>query len=104
MDALADGLEDLDVDGRRAPVVPVVLVLVVADDPVRALDRGERGRRLARDARDDRARVQRQDGRVRVDRVRVQQPRERERPQERRRQVRRERVFVRAADERFSAG
>ena len=70
--ALADRLEHLEVDDDRAAVVPVVLGLLVAVDARGALRGGERERRLARDARDDAARVEAQDRRVRVDFVRVE--------------------------------
>jgi hypothetical protein len=95
--ALADRLQDLDVDGRRRAVVPVVLELRVAADALRALARGEGERRLRREAGHDRARVEGEDGRVRVDRVWVQDLRERERREHGHGQVRRERVLVRAA-------
>ena len=98
VDALGDGLEDLEVDEGGGAVVAVVLVLGVADDAVRALVRGERERRGARDARHDLLRVEGEDGGVDADLVRVQDRRVRERLQDRRRELRRvrERVLVRA--------
>ena len=41
MDALGDGLEDLEVDKGGAAVVAVVLVLCVAGDALGALEGGE---------------------------------------------------------------
>ena len=72
MDTFGDRLEHLQVHERRAAVVPVVLVLVVARDAVRALHRGERERGGAGDARDDGLGVEGEDRRVHVDLVRVE--------------------------------
>ena len=70
--ALGDRLEDLEVDERGGAVVPVVLVLVVADNAVRAFERGEGDRRVAGNAGHDRLGVEREDGRVHADLVRVE--------------------------------
>ena len=72
MDTFRDRLEHLQVHERRAAIVPVVLVLVVARDAVRALHRRERERRGAGDARDDGLGVEGEDRRVHVDLVRVE--------------------------------
>lgn len=106
MDTLRDRLQDLEVDERRAAVVPVVLVLVVTGDTIRALNGGERERRGACDARHDRLRVEGEDGRVHVHIVRVEDRRMREGLEDRGREFGRvrERVFVRTVGVGASSG
>jgi len=73
VDALGDGLQDLDVDGRDAPVVAVVVVLSTALDPCGPPLRAQLQRRLTRDGRHDAVHVEAQDRRVGVDVVIVEQ-------------------------------
>lgn len=72
VNSLADCLEHLEVDRSSTSIVPIVLVFVLSDDAVRTLQGSKRQGRLLRYTRDDRAGVEREDGRVGVDLVGVQ--------------------------------
>lgn len=72
MNSLADCLEHLEVDRSSTSIVAVVLVFVLSYDAVGTLQGSKRQGRLLRYTRDDRAGVEREDGRVGVDLVGVQ--------------------------------
>lgn len=98
MYTFADRLENLKVEHGRRAVVSVVLVFLLADDPVRTFARGQLECRVLSDARDDGARVEGEDRRVCIYFVGMQYPLVSDRLEDRLWQVRywRERVFIRA--------
>ena len=99
MDAFGDGLEHLDVDGRGRAVVPVILefeFVVAGGDALGTFEGREGEGRLGGDARDDRADVEGEDGRVHVHLVRIEDRRVLERGEDGIGQPRREGIFVRA--------
>lgn len=101
MDALADGLEDLDVDGGCAAVVAVVVGVGVRRgvDGAGAFGGGEGAGGGAGDARDDVAGVEGEDGGVRVDGVWVEDGGVFERGEDGGGEVGGEGVFVGAAED-----
>lgn len=72
MHSLADGLQDLDVDGSRAAVISVVLELLFSLDALRPFHCCEDESRLTCDAWDDVEDVEGHDGGVHIDVVRVE--------------------------------
>lgn len=72
MHSLADGLQDLDIDGSCAAVISVVLELLFTLDALRPFHCGEDEGRLTCDAWDDVEDVEGHDGGVHIDVVRVE--------------------------------
>ena len=99
VDAFGDGLEHLDVDGRGRAVVPVILefeFVVAGSDALGTFEGREGEGRLGGDARDDRADVEGEDGRVHVHFVRIEDRWVFERGEDGIGQPRREGILVRA--------
>jgi hypothetical protein len=58
VDALGDGLEHLNVNGRRRAIVPVILEFIFADNTLGTLKKCKGKSRLHSDARNNRADVE----------------------------------------------
>lgn len=94
MDALADSLENLDVDGGSTAIVAVVLVRIAVDGAVRALGSKGQGCRPCY-AWHDVADVEGKDGGVCVDIIWIKDLWEHERLQNGCGKIARKRIFVR---------
>jgi hypothetical protein len=92
--ALANGLEDFDVDRRCTAVVAVILVLGVADNSLAAPQGSEGHGRVVGNAGNDCAGIVGENGRIHVDGVGVEDGRVLQRGQDGRGEVATERVFI----------
>jgi hypothetical protein len=98
MDTFGDCLENFDVQGCSASVVPIVFVFFIADDAFRTLTSGKLDGGPLRYPRNDLTGIERNNGPVRIDGIRVQDLWKVHGFEHRFGEVRCERVFVRTAN------